>query len=241
MKYESLVIDTDVNARNRLKQAMMSVFQFGSTAFVASLKEALDSLTNQRKADVVFISFRFPKEQITQFIKDAKQTKGGQDSAFVMILENTKQDSTSIAQNVLVGGDGMLFEPFSVDSLVEITNVAARVRTERAESRERAAFSFLLNDVMQQLDILASLKSRGFDVGSTHKKLRDMCAVLTTLEPRSLEIYLDLAVEAFEKAPLPKPLPKSRTYSGASSRIKKILEKKIINDLTGETTKPTAK
>ena len=241
MKYESLVIDTDVNARNRLKQAMMSVFQFGSTAFVATLKEALDNLANHRKADVVFISFRYPKEQITQFIKEAKLSKGGQDSAFVMILENTKQDSSSVAQNVLVGGDGMLFEPFSVDSLVEITNVAARVRAERAESRERAALSFLLHDITQQLDVLASLKSRGFDVGGTHKKLRDLCAVISTLEPNSLKIYLELAVEVFENAPLPRELPKSRTYSGASSRIKKRLEQKIINDLTSDSSKTTVK
>ena len=241
MKYESLVIDTDVNARNRLKQAMMSVFQFGATAFVSTLKEALETLANQRKADVVFISFRYPKDQITQFIKDAKLSKGGLDSAFVMILENTKQDSTSVAQNVLVGGDGMLFEPFSVDSLVEITNVAARVRAERADSRERAALSFLLHDITQQLDVLASLKSRGFDVGVTHKKLRDLCAVLSTLEPSSLKIYLELAVDTFEKAPLPKELPKGRSYSGASSRIKKRLEQKIINEMTSDSSKTTVK
>lgn len=241
MKYDSLVIDTDVSARNRLKQAMMSLIQFGSTAFVGTLKEAVDNLANNRKSDVVFISFRFPKEQITQFIKDAKLTKGGQDSAFVMILENAKQDSSSVAQNVLVGADGMLFEPFSVDSLVEITNVAARVRAERSDARERAALSFLLHDITQQLDVLASLKSRGFDVGSTHKKLRDMCAVLTTLEPRSVQIYLELAIEAFENAPLPKELPKGRNYSGASTRIKKLLEKKIISEMTSDSNKTTAK
>src|SRR5690606_25750258 len=140
-------------------------------------------------------------------------------------LKTKDQESTTVTQNVLIGADGMLFEPYSVDQLVEITELAARVKRERSQERERAALKFLLNDIMHQIDLIAYLKSNGYDVGRGQRKFKQMCAVLDSLEESSREVYFDLAVQMFADAPFPRHIYQ-KSYAGASSRVKKKMETK---------------
>jgi DNA-binding NtrC family response regulator len=235
-KYDAILVDPDLNSRMRLKQATTAVTQFGAVQQVGTLQEATAKIQSSRQCDVIFLSYRFQPGEISEFIKKAKETKEGQDAAYVLVMKSNSGDGATIAQNVLGGADGMLFEPYSVDYLYEITNLAAKVRKERSGTREKAALQMLANDMVSQVDQLAYLKSCEMETVRQFKKLAESCAFVKGLSPESLQTYFDMVVNAFENAPLPTNVSKYKKYGGVSNRIKKRMEKKVVAELE---TKPT--
>ena len=229
-KFDAVIIDPELDTRMRLKQATSSVHQFGKVHQQQSLREAMGRLGTDDRCDVIFISYRFEQPEIVEFIKQAKATKSGQDAAYVMLMRNKDQDASKVAANVMIGADGFLFEPYSVDYLLEITNLAAKVQKERADTRERAAITFLVSDIINQIDLVASMKAQGFEVVASLKKLKEMGKVFTTLTPESFAVYTEVAIKQFGDAPVPQKIVQKK-YGGASSRVKKKLEQKIAAEL----------
>lgn len=233
-KYDAMLIDPDIGSRMRLKQATTAVTNFGKVGQVSSLREGFDRLKVGDRCDVFFISHKFELEEITAFVKNAKAITQGQDAAYIVILGGKDQSSSTVAASVMSGFDGFLFEPYSVDNLREITEIAARVRKERARAREEAALRLLISDMMNQIDLLSYLKQTQGESGRAMKKFRESCAMLRTLSPESFELYRGLAIDMFESAPLPKKIFQRKNYSGASSRVKKKMEDKLLAELEKE-------
>jgi DNA-binding NarL/FixJ family response regulator len=229
-KYDTLIIDPDMDTRMRLKTATSSVIQFGKVQLLNSLEDAQSNLDMGRPWDCIFVSYRFKKDEVAGFIKQAKEKKAGEDAAYVLILQTQEQSSSVVAESVMIGADGFLFEPYSVDQLVEITELAARVKLERSQEREAAALNFLLRDVMHQIDLIAYLKAVGYDVGRGMKRFKQMCTVFQALEGESLGVYYGIAVETFSEAPFPKQIYQ-KSYSGASKRVRERMEKKLLEEL----------
>ena len=216
----------------RLKQAMSSVTSFKASLQFGKLREAHQKLeSSSTPTDVIFISYRFEESETNEFIAQAKKLPASQDAAFIIIKRSQDKQSTSIASSVLGGADGLLFEPFSVDQLVDITSIAARVKKERSGAREEAALRFLLADVLNQVDQLAYLKACEYETGPTMKKLREMCGVFHALPTESKPTYYKLAVDIFEASPLPKLIFQRKKYGGVSSRVSKRMEKKTLAEL----------
>lgn len=231
-KFESVVVDPDIESRMRLKQATASVHHFGRLVQATTLPEALEKIeASEFSFDVVFLSYRFSQEQLAAFVKSAKALKNSEDSAYVLMLRNENQDSTTVAQTMMIGGDGMLFEPYSVDYLVEITQLAAKVKKERSDARERAVIALLINDIIKQVDKVSYIKACNFDFGTSMKQLRDMCGVIAGLDQEKLPFYIKSAVEAFEAAPLPVELLQQKKYTGVSSRIRRKVEQRVLAKL----------
>ncbi|MCB0321286.1 MAG: hypothetical protein KDD60_10190 [Bdellovibrionales bacterium] len=229
-KYDALIIDPDIDRRMRLKGATSSVVQFRKVNLVKGLDEGEGRMGGGEPFDVVFVNYSLQQAAIGKFIKAAKETSCGQDAAYILVLAGKDQESSTIASNVMIGADGFLFEPYSVDQLVEITDLAAKVKAERSAEREKVALGFLLDDIMKQIDSIAYLKSVGYDVHRGLKRLKQMCTVFGTLQGESLNIYYDLAVEKFESAPFPAQLYE-KNYKGASKRVKEKMEKKLLAEL----------
>lgn len=233
-RIKAIVIDSDTQARIRLKSATQSVVQFQVVDLHDSIDEVLARLENSGHIDIIFISRRFSQREIDAFIERAKQTPGGQDSAYVIVLGTSKQDSQQVARNVLSGADGFLLEPFSVDNLAEITSLAARVKMERSQQREAAALRFLIRDVMKQLDKLAYIKKWDFEVGSNMRHLKEMCSVFHALEKETLEIYYEIMATEFSNARIPIFPEVPKVYGGASKRVRQKIEAKVLKQLGEE-------
>jgi response regulator RpfG family c-di-GMP phosphodiesterase len=230
--YDALVIEPDLDSRMRLKAAMTSVPAFKQNFQVGKIKEGQQKIDTSSKAiDVVFVSYRFTEEEVNEFLQYAKAAPITQDAAFILIKKSQDQQSTSIASSVLAGADGLLFEPFSVDQLMEITRIASKVKKERSSAREEGALKFLLSDVINQIDQVAYLKACEYETGTSMKKLKEMCGVFASLSPESKEIYNRIVIEAFENAHIPKMVFQRKKYTGASSRVQKRMEKKTLGAL----------
>jgi response regulator RpfG family c-di-GMP phosphodiesterase len=230
-KFDAILIDPDMSTRMRLKQVCSSVVNFGKVHPLGTLNEANQKLKTEGSIDVIFLSHHFDQESIGGFIKECKTLPSGQDSAYILVLKNNESQSSSIATSMMIGADGVLFEPYSVEQLVEITLLSAKVRKERSQAREEAALKFLINDMMQQVDILAYSRSCGYETGPAFKHFKQVCGVLNTLEPESLVTYHRLVVDMFENAPLPAALYQRKKYGGASNRIKKRMAEKIAAEV----------
>ena len=229
-KFDALLVDPDLQSRMRLKQATSSVAAFGTVQQVGDLKQASAAISSSEECDVVFLSSRCGKDDIKSFVATAKQSRQGQDAAYVLLLGANDQAGSSVATNVLIGVDGFLVEPYSVDSLVEITQLAARVKKERSSAREKIAIRLLVHEIMGQIDIVAQLKKGGASAGISSKSLRETCSVLQTLEGESLNTYFELALKMFEEAPVP-PVQQTKLYSGASKRMREREEAKLLAKL----------
>ncbi len=222
-----------MSSRMKLKQAATQVTDFGVVTPMGTLQDGLTALTNgERNFDVIFVSTRFDQKEISQFVIQAKQIKQGEDAAYVMIMKAQPQGNASLAENMILGGDSVLCEPYSVDSLVEITRLAARVKKERQGGREKIAINLLLTDIINQVDVVSYLKSSGCELGTSAKKLREMAAVLGNLTPEMREYYYEAAVNAFTEAKIPPKAMAAKKYVGVSTRVRKKIGDKIVSSMT---------
>lgn len=228
--YNAIIVDSDAGSRMRLKQTTTVVSAFGHVMQLPFLNQAMARLQSDEPCDVIFISSSFEQEEIAAFINQGKQTKQGQLAAYVLTLKVGDQDTATVAKTVLYGADGFLCEPFSVDNVVEITHLSARVKKERAAAREKFAITLLVDDIMAQIDEIATFLTNLLDVGGLMKKFRVKCSVLRSMKPESLEVYHETFVEKLEKTPVPRPRRpelQGKLYRGSSERVKKKLGEKL--------------
>ena len=237
-KFNCLIVDPDMPGRMRLKQATTPISEFGLVTPVGGVNEASAFLNGEKVTDVVFLSARLPQEQISPFIQTAKQTKGGQDAAYVIVKKNQGDGATSIAEIMMIGGDGMLCEPYSVDSLLEITLLSARVRKERAGEREKIAISIMVKDLIGQLDLVCCLKANNCEPGLSIRKLKDVASMIHALEGESQKTYFEVMQQMFIDAPLPPKALGVKKYGGASNRIKRRMDQKLADEITKQMQAP---
>lgn len=230
-KFNCLIVDPDMPGRMRLKQATTPISEFGLVTPVGSINEANAFLGGEKITDVVFLSARLPQDQLAPFIQLAKQTKGGMDAAYVIVTKNSGDGARSIAEIMMIGGDGMLCEPYSVDSLLEITLLSAKVRGERAGEREKVAIGIMVRDMISQLDLVCCLKANNCELGLSIRKLKDVAAMVHALAPESQAVYLEVMQQCFLDAPLPPKALGLKKYGGVSNRIKKKMEQKLADEI----------
>lgn len=229
-KFNCLIIDPDMPGRMRLKQATTPINEFGMVTPMANVNEATVFLKGEKITDVVFLSARLPQEQLGPFIAMSKQTKGGQDAAYV-IIKKDQGDASAMAEIMMLGGDGMLCEPYSVDSLLEITLLAARVRKERASERHKIALGIMVKDLISQLDLVCCLKANNCELGLSIRKLKDVSAMIQALDAESLPVYFEVMQQAFIDAPLPPKALGTKKYGGVSNRVKKKMDQKLAEEI----------
>lgn len=227
-KFDAIIVDPDAHCRMRLKQACASVSQFGRVVQVSSIPEALSRLNDQVYFHVVFISDRFDDNALTTFIKEGKGTSGGQDSAYIQLLKADEQENTATAKAMMIGADGVLFEPYSVDILVEITVLASKIRLERSHIRQEAALRLLVQDIIPLVDVLAYSKSCKYEPRAALKQLRDIWEVLANLDDDGREVYFRLLVDSMEHAQIQVKYLQLPKYEGSSVRVRQKIADKLV-------------
>jgi len=236
-KISAIIVDPDPEPRMRLKLATRAVPQFQKVFLESELRSATSKMESGEIFDVVFVSERFSHEDVMHFIKTSKEKAEGQDTAYVLVLGSTDQNSSKIASSMVVGADGFLLEPYSVDSLVEIVKLAEKIKGKHADERERVAVGFVVSDIMTQLDRVAYIKSCKSDITKSLDVLKAKCEVFKGFDEDKLSMYYSAAEELFIKAELPQK-GSMKFYKGVSKRVKKMMEAKIQAELEAEENKP---
>ena len=242
LRLNAVLADPDIQTRMRLKQATTAVPKFGETMQVNTLDEAANRLNGETRIDIVFLSYRYSLEEVNKFVESARTTKQGDTAAYVLVLRSKDQDNSTVASSMMLGIDGFLFEPYSVDSLVEMTELATRVRVEREEMKQKVAATLVTDDIITQLDLVAFLKSCGYSVGKSWEKFTHLCNTFRKMSPEVDSPTFDAFSKRFLEAPLPKKVFETKSYGGVSSRVRKRMESKILKEVEKfETKDPSAR
>lgn len=230
--YETLVIDSNNASRNRLKQAALAVINIKTVQLASAnpLDKALSGLGGSGRYDVIFISAAYPQDEIARFIPAAKKTTKGEDSAYILVLKGDNQDQSVIASTLMIGADGIICEPYSVERLNEITLLAAKIRRERVESRQKAAISLLMTTLVKEYDRITLFLIQDVDKERILNKFSRNCQPLNQFIENSLELYYQCALELFSRT----EAPIVTNYTGASKRLKEKMDRKIREDLENE-------
>lgn len=224
-KLNAMIIDSVAASKIRLKQALTSIPRFNAITPVNYLKDALEAFKeNQQHYDIVFVAQAFTKEESAAFIKAAKSLTVAQDAAFVLLLKSSQ--GADLAGTMVIGFDGMLAEPYSVDSLNDICELALKVKCERGVAREQAVMSLMVSEVSKQLDAVAILKTCGYETARGMEKFKEACRNFRHLSEDTLKSYENVAEKIFGSAE-PAKAPEKR-YTGVSRRIKTKQVAKII-------------
>jgi CheY-like chemotaxis protein len=233
-KYDIIILDPDAESRMRLRQVTAATGNFGETIMLVDTNDALSKIGMKKQMDIVFISHALPKEEFASFVANAKKLAAGQDCAYVAMMRSENQEPAKIAMLLAQGADGFLVEPYSVDGLSEITNLATRIKRERAGQREELSMRMVLKEVAHLVNMIAVLQALNHPARSQQKKLREMMSTFDNMDEEKRSRYLPLMMESFESAPLPKNIGPKTKYGGASDRIKKKMAEKIVAELSME-------
>ena len=185
----------------------------------------------QIRPQLVFISYVFPPEACTAFIQKAKALPAGEDSAFVMILGARNDQNSTLFNSLFAGADGFLFEPYSIDDLVNMSQLAARVKSERRAAREALAVKFMVKDIIKYFDLMYRLKVAGCEYTQCKEKLEEACVRLHEMQPEARSRYFDLAVDIFTLTPTPTPAIRELTYKGKNVRMREKIEQRVLKGL----------
>ncbi len=230
-RFNVLIVDPDSASRNRLKQVALALTTFQKVQQSTNLNDALiRGESSHELYDVIVMSYLFPTEEINKFIKDAKKTKQGSEWAFVTVLRSADQQNEIIANSVISGIDGFLFEPYSADNLREMAELTAKVKKQNSDKRKRIAMRILLTEVAGHVDALAFYRSKGKESASATKKMNDACDRLGNFKNENFELYVDEMINVFGSM----PPPANASYTGVSLRVKKRLEEKRLAQLEAE-------
>lgn len=227
-QFHAYVIDSDSRSRMLLRQAMTAVPEFTKITQLADLRDAISNIRMADECDLVFVSERFERKEVTKFFEELRKIKQSQDAAFIVILEGTRQAANDIAKNMLDGIDGLLFEPYSVNQLRELAELASKVKKERFGAREEAAIRFLLVDVIKELDRAAFLIQAGDEKSSAIQRFAESCKFFHTLDVVKKDLYFKILVEVFGNLPAPANLLSQ--YKGASQRLRRKIVEKMRTD-----------
>jgi DNA-binding NtrC family response regulator len=214
MKVNVLIVDSDQGRRMRLKDASRNESSFHRVVALRSLPEAEEKLSELESVGVVFLSHDLESEKVKGFMEYVRLGKGSEDAAFISVLPHEEQQRTSVAIQSMLGIDGFLCEPFSVDTVREIAEIALQVRKEKQEKRLRAAYTLILRDVVNHVDAIAMATSQGNSSALSQRLLRESLAPFASLEQADRDRYYEILIETFGEA-LPTIMPKkSRERSG---------------------------
>ncbi len=232
--FKAFIIDPDSDARLRLRQSMASVPNFKTLVQFSSPSEALNQLNVLDHIDVLFIGNRYGKQIVRNFIQQGKQTKGGQDSAYIVVLPSLTESKSVIAEAMMDGADGILCEPFSVEQLINITKIAIRVKKERSEQRQRAAISLMVPEIAKQTDLVASIKASGMEPETSFKVLKEKMEKIRSMDESGINIYLELMTSHIENLPAPILNTTIKPYTGVSRRLRQRIEQKVAEKVKGD-------
>lgn len=221
--FNALVMHPDLNSRAILKQGISNIPAFDKVIPVKTIREGTAALVvEQPRYDIVFISARFGKDDVTGFLHEAQRTKRGKSLAYVVIVKAGSQEAGDVTGNIISGADGILCEPYSVDNIKEASEFAIQVRRERKRQVMSNVFDLLIRELAKEVDRAALLEKHGRRSDNCKKRLEKMALPLRQLDEEQLALYHELAVEIFSAL----NGPQVSLYEGPSNRLRqRMLEK----------------
>jgi hypothetical protein len=202
-----MIIDSNVERRMRLKNATQHAAKtFGDVQLCSDFYVATDRLKHSKDRVVVFMSEDFAGASLNAFIDIAKTTCAGRDSAYILNVGQRHANPSSVINAGLKAIDGMLVEPFCVDSLITTTESAARLYYERKQEREHGLVKMLVSRMLVAIDTIATAKATCSAAGEAVRDYKDLGATIQNLSPKLVSFFYEMLIEQSALAQVPADL-----------------------------------
>jgi hypothetical protein len=219
---EALIVDPDAKWRGTLRAAAQTLTTFSDIKQASSCREARRILDSRPDCDIVFFSFRVPEAEMNAFVQEARRRAGGDEVTFVSIVPQPTDGGGDAATLLLQGMNGILFEPYSVQAIQELSEVVLTTKKQRLIERRRAAMRLVINEITQLIDQRALMikRSRPSDVPTA--RIKKLMVPVHSMPPEEQQTFFELVEEEFCAVPPPQGI----SYAGVSERVRKKLEAK---------------
>ena len=229
-KLKGLIFDPDQKSRMRLKTSTTSVEYFESVIPCGSERETLSWVDRQDRVDLIFISEKIDPDIIERFINRVKDSAKGIECIFV-VVKASPTGGIPISEALCRGADGILCEPFSVDNLVEVVELAERIGREREEVRAKISMTLLVTDIINQIDAAAYLSANGCRPRTLFKSLQNLARRVREIPNERIDIYFDIVFKLVSSAPPMSEQLATKIYRGASDRVRRNTEFKVWREI----------
>lgn len=216
----ALVIDSDIDRRNRIKTATSASGVFDRTDLTGDLNDAITFL-NTREVDVVFVSGRMELSEQESFVKKARQTTHGEKAAYISV---EKRSEIGVAAGIIRGVDGVLWEPFSVALVAETAALADEVRHANQRMKLRSAASMLLEEALQEVDQIGRSTLQGTPDRESLRRLKKAGAEIQKVTAEAGDLIVEVVKEKLKSSP-PQRLDRL-PYGGVSRRVQRIIDER---------------
>lgn len=203
-------IDSDIDARSRLKQMIFAHDPHARIVPAKRLNEAVTRIESGSEFDLLVVSSSFGLDDLNEFLARVRSFPQSQDMLIVTILRGRHADTSVVVQNLMNGIHGCLTEPFSVNSLSELLIRAKQARSVRDQRRRLVAIDFILRDIAKIIDEIARRKANDEGFRYVMKQLRKTCAALTGMGKEFEDDVALAAVKHFAAIDAPKYLVKKK-------------------------------
>ena len=146
-----MLLSSRREAKAQLRPLLSYIKGFQVAAVPSKIEEARTLLQSEPPFHFVFIGGEFPETEAAAFIAEAKKKKlpSGDKTVFVLLL-GSATDSDRVASNMMAGFHGFLCEPYSLESVTELTQLAGKVSEQHTVVRMKAATGILLSDLRDE-------------------------------------------------------------------------------------------
>lgn len=192
---DTLLIDADLDARLRFKQAIQMLGVRVSVSTTTTLFEALQRLDTLRSCDIVYVSSRFDSEVLSGFVTSARRTKQGKNAAFMMMVPAPDCQTTTLARFALAGADGFLLEPYSAAGLEGTIRSGLLARHKRAVSSRRLAIELLVKSVIDAMREYRKRAAAGLPTRGNRTGIEKTLQIVRDLDAQGRDEYMDLLME----------------------------------------------
>lgn len=229
-RFNILIIDPDAKSRSMLKDAALSLPCFKKVLFCSSLEDAIRMGSGFEPVDVATVSYKFTGTEVANFITEIKKTPKGKEWAFISVMKAKHLANEVVAESMLNGLDGFLFEPYSADNLREMAIVTAEVKHKNELERTKGAIELFLNDISKHLDAVAFYASQKKDSTTASNKFKTACGKIQRFKKENWSMYTEVLTDIFSNI----SPPASTQYRGVSNRVRERMKAKIMKDLENE-------
>jgi AmiR/NasT family two-component response regulator len=220
VEFSVLIVESDSARRSRLNSACSNSAKFRDITQFRSVDDTIDQITQLGSVDICFFSNKIQFEgfeKLTTLFRERRIDRG---TAYVLV-------GTHKGNYLDAGFHALIEDPFSVEGLFEIVDIACSVREQFKRAQNDSRLNVLVNDLLAQVRLIGHLSTIGSFNGDHLEAFRSISENLNTLSDAEVERYLDLLAESFVNEPLPPELPPTFFYKGASKRVRQIIESRI--------------
>lgn len=224
----ALIVDPDASRRSRLNSAVSNLPKVSKIIQSKSSDDALEKTAEVGYADVVFVSNKVDRSEFRAMQSELKRTGFDKGSAYIVVMEASKLSQEVIEAQLALGFHGAVGDPFSVEQLSNIIELARQVKEDYRRAKLDRSVKSLLNELITQCRVASKLVQLGHTSSGELERFRRLAEKLDNLNDEELDRYFELLADAFAKEPPPPDLPADLMYSGASKRVRERLEAKLV-------------